>query len=428
MTLQVVTGAAGTGKTTRLLELMEQELAKTALKNGQRVLALTFMHGSRLRVAGRLSASVARGRFDCVTVDGFAREICSRWRTRIASTGATIPSGDTVNVFDATCDAAAMLLDDLLVVRWVAATHPVIIVDEFQDCRGSRPLLIERLSAVANVFVAADPFQDLSDTESNPAMAMLARLGAQVEELIHVHRTAVPALLGGAVAVRSMKPLVSGSGLVIEGVVSHHVAAAKVCAVIARLKGRPAVLISAGRPTIASFARKVLDAAAATSGYGKSKSLGPYKIPWETAPDVYRDDLVAALDCDEGSSRTAVEIESALPVQNPLARFVSAWLDRQRRLFGRTSFSPAEVRSQVIHAEGAHRALPQRSRGLRALTIHQAKNREFQHVIILWGFAVPGDLEIQRRWLYNAITRARDGVWLFVHDPKKVRLRAAPFV
>ena len=49
------TGGAGTGKTTSLLRELDAHLAAHPLALGQRVLALTFMHGSRHRLC--LSAS-----------------------------------------------------------------------------------------------------------------------------------------------------------------------------------------------------------------------------------------------------------------------------------------------------------------------------------------------------------------------------------
>ena len=42
-----------------------------------------------------------------------------------------------------------------------------------------------------------------------------------------------------------------------------------------------------------------------------------------------------------------------------------------------------------------------------ALTIQQAKNREFDHVVIIWPYTIPNDDEQKRRLLYNAVTRAR---------------------
>ncbi len=43
----------------------------------------------------------------------------------------------------------------------------------------------------------------------------------------------------------------------------------------------------------------------------------------------------------------------------------------------------------------------------RAMTIQQAKNREFDHVAVVWPYTVPNDDAQKRRLLYNAITRAR---------------------
>ena len=60
------------------------------------------------------------------------------------------------------------------------------------------------------------------------------------------------------------------------------------------------------------------------------------------------------------------------------------------------------------------------------MTIHQAKNREFHSVIVLWPYEVAGTIERQRRLLYNAITRARCRVLVVVQNPD--RLRRPPFM
>lgn len=424
MSLRVVTGAAGTGKTTRLLSLVDAWFAHHALTDGQRVLALTFMHGSRIRLSDRLRASAARARFDCVTFDGFAREICTRWRTCLSSLGVTIPTDDDPSVYETTCDAAAKLLEDPLVARWVAVTYPLIVVDEFQDCYGSRPQLVGRLAVVADVLLAADPFQDLKEVGGNPAMAMLAGAGAETEELAQVHRTNVAGLLAGAAALRSGNALVAGAGLTIESVPSEHLGASKVCLFIAGLKGASAAVLSAGRPTSGNFAKKVLDAAAATEGYGAHKNLGPYVVPWESSPDAHRDQIVDALALDD-APRSSDAIRAVLPRGNPLSRFMDDWLERERRLRGRSAFSGPEIRLRVARAEAAHRAMPRHGTALRALTIHQAKNREFDRVVVLWGYQVPKDVEMRRRWLYNAITRARIAAKVIVLGAK--RLKEPPF-
>ena len=60
------------------------------------------------------------------------------------------------------------------------------------------------------------------------------------------------------------------------------------------------------------------------------------------------------------------------------------------------------------------------------MTIHQAKNREFHSVIVLWPYEVAGTIARQRRLLYNAITRAKYRVLVVVQNPN--RLCQPPFV
>lgn len=58
------------------------------MTKGQRVLALTFMHGARRRLADRLrTVSGLLGRVECCTVDSFAWRIYRRWRGLAAALG-----------------------------------------------------------------------------------------------------------------------------------------------------------------------------------------------------------------------------------------------------------------------------------------------------------------------------------------------------
>jgi len=54
-------------------------------------------------------------------------------------------------------------------------------------------------------------------------------------------------------------------------------------------------------------------------------------------------------------------------------------------------------------------------------------NRKFPIVIVLWPFGVPGEDALARRWLYNAVTRAKKRAIVVVEDPKRDRLKKAPF-
>jgi len=98
---------------------------------------------------------------------------------------------------------------------------------------------------------------------------------------------------------------------------------------------------------------------------------------------------------------------------------------------GQVQFSAAEISAAAERILQSRRAfLPSEHRGIiRAMTISQAKNREFEGVIVLWPFAIGGDLDSQRRRLYNALTRAHNWAVVIVQDDARraSRLVGAPF-
>jgi superfamily I DNA/RNA helicase len=49
-------------------------------------------------------------------------------------------------------------------------------------------------------------------------------------------------------------------------------------------------------------------------------------------------------------------------------------------------------------------------------TIHAAKNREFDTVIILWPYEVSGNTLYKRKLLYNAITRAKTNAIIIIQN------------
>ena len=93
---------------------------------------------------------------------------------------------------------------------WVNQRFPVVVIDEFQDCRTGRLGIAQGLSAKADLLVAADAFQDLSETGDSPAVEWLSS-AAQVENLTTVHRTSDGGLLQTALALRNGTP-VANSG------------------------------------------------------------------------------------------------------------------------------------------------------------------------------------------------------------------------
>jgi superfamily I DNA/RNA helicase len=61
-----------------------------------------------------------------------------------------------------------------------------------------------------------------------------------------------------------------------------------------------------------------------------------------------------------------------------------------------------------------------------AMTIQQAKNREFDHVVVIWPYTIPNNDEQKRPLLYNAITRAQRSCLVLVQA--RELLEAPPFI
>ena len=73
MTVVAFEGPAGSRKTHRLIDELADALGQRPLADHERVMALTFMHGSRRRLDARLrEVDVLGGRFDATTLDSFA--------------------------------------------------------------------------------------------------------------------------------------------------------------------------------------------------------------------------------------------------------------------------------------------------------------------------------------------------------------------
>lgn len=426
MSISGFMGGAGTGKTTSLLLKLEEHLAAQPLGPGQRVLALTFMHGSRHRLAERLAKSSARRHCECMTLDRFAWELCRRWRSRLRANGGFIQLELEAPNYDATCETAGKLLASSEVAKWIAALYPVLVLDEFQDCAPVRLALAQRLYGHVQMLVAADDFQNLSYTDESPAVSWLRSLNV-CEELTLNRRTDDAALIAAAQALRGGTPLPvnTNAGFKFFGVPSAPMAASFISQTIAPATGKDIVLLSTARPGTSAWVDEVINLVR-TKKYGK-QNAGPVPITWETTAGGLAETTMAVLGIAEENRPITAEAILALP-RGPISTQLSRWVEHQRCVLGRTEFEAAEVRAQVTRAVQRVRsfgALSQNPR--RVMTIPQAKNREFPVVIVLWPFKVVGDPTLARRWLYNAITRAKRRAIVIVEDPQKKRLNAPPF-
>lgn len=421
MSLQFIEGAAGTGKTTTVIARLGQLVAASPLGDHQRVLALTKMHGSRRRVRERLGGVTGlNGRFESVTIDSLAWRIARRWRSL-----ARVVSGPTPTGFNEICEQAGRLLEEPCVQKWVASAFPIVVVDELQDSKGGQLRVLKGLSTRCQCIAAGDPFQDL-DGDGACESVEWARQHPTPTVLTTTHRTKSPGLLAAAAALRGSQAVVPARGFTLVGVPAYGFGAWEVALKIATWckLGSVAVItpVTAAR---SGFVRQVVELINAKP-VGKKRPIGPFKLFWEAGQGdlVERTCHEAGIPDDDEAVLSAAELRLTAEGR---VRLVREWISRQRRLFGRREFRASEVRDAV-------RQLVQHSRGhahheerrLSAMSIHQAKNREFDRVVVLWPYEVSGSDERKRRLAYNAITRARHEAHVIVQN--KARVGQSPFV
>jgi hypothetical protein len=399
-------------------------LTDRPLDEHQRVLALTKMHGSRRRLQQRLlGVSAVRGQFECVTLDSFAWRILRRWRSLGRSRfGAELASYD----YAETCGRAGVLLNEKLVSRWVTRTFPVMVIDEMQDSKGGQLAMIQALGGSATCLAAADDYQDLDAEEVNPAVTW-AREHAEVIILTQIHRTKALGLLEAASALRDGRSVpLKGDGFVVLGALNHSIGASYVSRTLTwRRRCNDIAIITPVRAENAAFVSNLISRV--EQGPIGKEQFGPHRVPWEVSQQDEQAGFLARLNLPVDLSARVRASDILLPGCSGASVAVGEWLDRQRRVTGETVFTVAQIREQI-------RLIHQRSRayrritggGVRAMTIHQAKNREFDSVIVLWPYEVQGSSGRQRRLLYNAITRAKRQALVVVQNPE--RLNQPPFV
>lgn len=403
------------------MAMLAERLETHPLDEGQRVLALTFMHGSRRRLSERLrSVASLRGRVECCTVDAFAWRIYRRWR---GMAGALAVAPVTEGEFDRVCEAAGLLLEQPQVCAWVAASFPIVLVDEGQDLKPERLRMLKALVGAVHALIAADEFQCLDQAlRPNPLVEWLQQ-DAEPETLVQVRRTNSPGLLAAATAIRAGNAPVNGVGfkLLPPGVSVPLATALLANAITWRQGGDVAVITPALQ---GGFATSVV-ARLALGPCGRHNN-GPYTVHWEGNDRDEAQAIIEGLDlAPDASAAAACEALRAMARNGPV-RATLSWVENQIHACGRENFSRAEIEAVIArqvslrrhHGGGA-------SHQLMAMTVQQAKNREFEGVVVVWPFQVGGDAEHKRRLLYNAVTRAKR--WCNVIVQGQSIFAAAPF-
>lgn len=419
MTIRVFIGGAGCGKTYQLMEALSAHLVVAPLKDSQKVLALTFMHGSRRRLEERLGRLPdLLGKTDCSTIDSFAWRLVRRWSALAAKLGYLSIEPDQ---HERVCDAAGKLLQIREVLGWVAVTFPVLVIDEAQDMTENRLRLVEALATRLEVFAAADEFQCLKeDLRPNPACAWLEKVGS-VEELTKPMRTHVTELLEAATAIRNGEAPKSGKAFAIGLTARAPLAGAWLNGNLCWYGGGKSVAVIT--PTLGPFAK----ATTIWSSQNKtSKGAGPYSIPWEESEARITQNFLEALSLQEVSDISSITDLLHETGDLRTTRDVVEWMDTQRRTRSKQSFSKVEIEKAIVQIfSKRRRANKGNETGWRGMTVHGAKNREFDNVVVLWPAAVGGNDDQKRRLLYNAVTRARSRCLVLVQA--KAHLYQPPF-
>lgn len=419
MTVRAFTGGAGCGKTHHLMRLLISHLGENPLEDGQKVMALTFMQGSRRRLEERLGQLKAlKGRTDCSTIDSFAWRLVRRWLSLAAALGFVDFEPDQ---YERVCDAASALLQINEVCGWVAATFPVLLVDEAQDMTPNRLSIVKGLANRLEVFAAADEFQCLNeDLRPNPACAWLDQV-CPVEDLTKPQRTNILELLDAASAIRNGEPPKSGKAFKVELTSNPPHAGSWLSGNLQWFGGGKRVAVIA--PTLRGFAQATVSWTAQNK---TKKGAGPYSIPWEESETKVAASFINNIALQEVNDISSVTALLTAAGDYRATRDLVDWMDRQRRTRAKTTFSKDEI-EQAIKQGFAQRRRARKGdeSGWRGMTVHGAKNREFDNVIVLWSAAVGGSDDQKRRLLYNAVTRAKERCLVLVQA--KDILNQAPF-
>jgi superfamily I DNA/RNA helicase len=423
-----ITGHAGTGKTTKLLDRTVEYSQALLRRSNQQLLAMAYMHGARKRLESSLAEHSQCNKIPRVisTIDSFALILLNRWRTAlgIAVPVCAAPARCTERFerharlhlpFEEITTYAVNLLKNSMVARIVASCYPLVVIDEFQDCVGPKLELIRALADASQLIIAADAFQLLQGEQFDcPAVDWVEGLGNA--GLREHHQLTTPwrfsansNILIAARAIREQKQLAEQAIPVYYGSVGPTA-----WKIMERLmlgwNGPPwsgtTALISPSSGGVIETVLQSLD--------GQTTKAGRKLIKWSR--QATSEDEQATLHRTLGVTNNHLDGADWQPIEVASNSNAARVIDRVNRfayLRGLQRIPKSLVSSiaeQVIHASRAYsRSAPR----FVVTTVHGAKNREFDNVCVLWSYQIPPNPAVQRRLLYNAVTRAKSNCIIF---------------
>lgn len=429
MSGKIYIGQAGTGKTTRIICDLKDFISKREWKEYESVLAITFMNGSRKRLHEKLKIirKEIDFRFKCATIDSFSLALVNRFRKYLdihktiyldikenAPDFTELSDYEIILSLKAVQEKTINLLENKNILEYLSVSYPIIIIDEFQDCRGYIFEIIKRLSNSAFLLLAADPFQQLFEDENFEAIDWVKQIKfdfINLDEENKIWRTSNSKIINSAYCLRTGNNSDSNN-IKVFPCPSHHIASALVTRTISyNLKSKSIAIISPTKEESSPFVRDTL------SGLKKSyHNNGPYysllyRIQ-ETEPDIIlksfsnkkvytKKELVKIDKKDDYVLRMSIENvlrKMSLRNSNVISKegLVSI-VDLMCHNF--ENFIKRDISSKLVFT-----------------TIHGAKNREYDTVIVLWSTYKTKNFSgyYQRKLLYNAITRAKKNAIVIV--------------
>lgn len=427
--VRVVIGQAGTGKTKWLMDRARELAPQLITADHQRVLVITRMHGARRRLQGKLKDACRSVPYTLSTIDGFALSVVNRWRTAlgyskpVAAVPGNVDFADGVLGVEAdfgrVVGSAAQLLQSPTVGGVIGSTYPLTVIDEFQDCRGPLLDFVAALSNHSSVLLAADDFQLLDSAVTGCPAVEWARSQADsgagtIEELTEFHRTSNPEILAAARCLRENTPA-TGKTIPVVSCPRHQAAAWKIIDHLVlgwyspRWEGTCAVIC----PSQDSFLQRVLDSCTTQL---EKRNRSPIRWHVECSEGQERDRASASLGLTKLTSNLDSSWRRPSRLLDEAGTHILTRVQRFAHLRGIVTISCKLVArhvDMVVHEQRAYWSCPS---GRIVTTVHGAKNREFDNVIVLWNpFSLTKwNADDQRRLLYNAVTRSKSNCMILV--------------
>lgn len=413
--IYAVLGQAGTGKTTRLMSQASELAPRFLTADHHRLLAITRMHGARRRLEAKLKESCLNISCDISTIDSFALSIVSRWRTTFGCRKPVVAvqhNSDFVETefwveadFQSILSRATDLLKSPTVGKIIRASYPMVMIDEFQDCHGSMLELVQHLVKTSCLLLAADDFQFLNDEiDGCPAVEWIEGLASNgrgrrdIEETNH--RTSESAMLRAAECLRTNTksrektiPVISCPNAKMAG---WKIADALSLRFYEKnwSDGDCAVIF----PSHDVYVKNVMNACA---DYSSRYKKSPLTFHEEIPPSEHVQIVLQDIGFEKYRSQCIYDCTTT----NAAGRQVIECVQEQVRLRGLSKATEKMVISYAERIIHYHRAFSPKQGRRVMLTVHGAKNREFDNVIVVWPYKV--NEKLKRRLLYNAITRAK---------------------